>query len=183
MELLRKSVRECPVVSLNGYEYFIHPITDGIPAVDPALLKEVINGMSGIFEFDCDLILAPEAMGIHLAAPLSMVLDVQYSIIRKRSYGLPGEVRISKSTGYSKSEMFMNGVRKGMRVVIVDDVVSTGGTLRSMIDAVRSTDAEVVGVISVFDKTPDIKELSKTLNVPVRALMRVRMTDGRVEIV
>ena len=183
MELLRKSVLECPVVSLNGYEYFIHPMTDGVPVVEPALLKEVINELSGIFEFDCDLMIAPEAMGIHLAAPLSMMLDIPYSIIRKRSYGIPGEVRISKTTGYSKSEMFINGVRKGMRVVVADDVISTGGTLRSIIDAVRSTGADVVGVISVFDKSPDIRELSKTLDVPIHALMRVRMNNGRVEIV
>jgi Adenine/guanine phosphoribosyltransferases and related PRPP-binding proteins len=183
MELLRKSVRECPVVSLNGYEYFIHPISDGVPSVDPALLREVINGMSGIFDFDCDLILTPEAMGIHLAAPLSMALGVPYSVIRKRSYGLPDEIRISKTTGYSKSEMFMNGVHKGMRVAVVDDVVSTGGTLRSMINAVRSVGADVVGVVSVFDKSQDIKELERSLNVPVRALMRIRMTDGRMEII
>ena len=183
MDLLRKSVLECPIVSLNGYEYFIHPMSDGVPTVEPALLKEVINGLSGIFEFDCDLILAPEAMGIHLAAPLSMMLDIPYSIIRKRSYGLPGEVCISKSTGYSESKMFINGVRKGMRIVIADDVVSTGGTLHSIIDAVRSTGADVVGVVSVFDKSQDIDELSKTLNIPIRALMKVRMTEGRVEIV
>jgi len=183
MELLRKSVLECPTVSLNGYEYFIHPISDGVPEVDPALLKEVINGLSGIFEFECDLILTPEAMGIHLAAPLSMTVGVSYSVIRKRSYGLPGEICISKTTGYSKNEMFINGVRKGMRIVIVDDVISTGGTLRSIIDAVRNAGADVVGILSVFDKSSDPKELEVSLKVPVRTLMRIRTVNGRVEIV
>jgi len=183
MELLRKSIRKCPVVSLNGYEYFIHPITDGVPVVSPALLKEVVNGLSDMFGFDCDLILTPEAMGIHLAAPLSIALGIPYSVIRKRSYDLPNEVCISADTGYSKNRMFINGVRKGMRVAIVDDVISTGGTLRSIIDAVRSAGADVIGVISVFDKSPDQEELSKMLRVPIRSLMRIKILNGRVEIV
>ena len=182
MELLRKSILECPVVTIGGYEYFVHPISDGVPFVDPALLNEVINEIAGTFEFDCDLILAPEAMGIQLGAPLSVMLGIPYSIIRKRGYGLPGEIRLSKTTGYSKGDMFINGVRKGIRVVIVDDVISTGGTLCSIIRALKDAGADVTGVIAVFDKSgPEGSESS--LGVPVRTLMKVRMVNGRVEII
>ena len=62
-----------------------------------------------------------------LALMLSLQLGIPFTIIRKREYGLPGEVSIEQVTGYSKSKMYVNGLKKSDRVVIVDDVLSTGG--------------------------------------------------------
>ena len=68
-------------------------------------------------------------MGLPLTAPLSVRTGVPLVIGRKRSYGLDGEVVIDQATGYSKQPMYLNDIAPGERLAIVDDVLSTGGTI------------------------------------------------------
>ena len=63
-------------------------------------------------------------------ALISLNRNIPFSIIRKRPYGLDGEIEIVETTGYSTTKMYIKGVKPGMKVTIVDDVVSTGGTSR-----------------------------------------------------
>ena len=73
-------------------------------------------------KFDCDVILAPEAMGIPLTVPISLRTRIPYSVIRKREYRLPGEISVQRGTGYSSGFLYINGLKKGDKVTIVDDV-------------------------------------------------------------
>ncbi len=181
--LLTESFLSSQVVDMGGYPYFVNPISDGIPALSKELLDEVSAGIAEVCDLDCDLILAPEAMGIPLATALSMRTGLPFSIIRKRRYGLPGEIRLDQTTGYSGSAMYINGVRKGSRILIVDDVVSTGGTLRSVVGALRGGGVRVSEAVVVFSKCDDLDALGHELGVPVRRLLDVRSSSGRPEIV
>lgn len=180
--LLSKSFLESQVVDMDGYPYFVNPVSDGIPAIDRGLLEEVSKGITDVCTMDCDLILAPEAMGIPLATTLTLRTGVPYSVIRKRRYGLPGEIRLDQTTGYSGSEMYVNGVVDGTRVMIVDDVVSTGGTLRSIVEALRSHGVTVTEIAVVFSKCEDLPSLSLELGVPIHHLLDVRSSSGVPEI-
>lgn len=175
--LLEKSFLESLIIKRNEYPYFINPISDGVPIVDPALLKEVVNGMIDVCEFKCDVILAPEAMGISLATALSLRLDIPYSIIRKRRYGIPGEIQVYRDTGYSSGNIYINGLKRGDRVVIVDDTLSTGGTIRALISSLISHGIEIADVLVVFDKTDDIS--IAVPDVKVKALLKIGIKDGR----
>lgn len=181
LELLKKSLDECPIIDMDGYNYFIHPISNGIPHVDPDLLNEVVNFMMEIGNFNCDYIIAPEAMGIPLAVPISLKLNIPFTIVRKKKCGLPGEVRIIQQTGYSKSDMYINGLKKGDRVTIVDDVLSTGGTMRAMIDALKNIiGCDVVDVVVAFDKSGKREKMEKDLGVNIHALLDIKIVDGRI---
>lgn len=179
-EKLVKSIEASPVVDRNGYPYFVHPLTDGVPRMEPAVLREVLDWMEQVCDFDCDVIAAPEAMGIPLAVPLSLELDVPYSIIRKKKYGLPGEIALEQKTGYSTSTMYINGFRKGERVVIVDDVVSTGGTLVALIKALQEqAGVKVVDVIVPVDKGDGKAIVEREAGIAVKTLVKVSIVDGR----
>ena len=180
LELLRESFRRATVMRVNSYDYIVHPLLDGVPAVEPELLEEVINAMFEMGDMDCDLFVAPEAMALPLAAPLSMMSDIPYVVVRKRPYGLEGEIRIDQSTGYSNGAMYLNGVERGDRVVVVDDVLSTGGTLRGIVRALCDAGAEVAEVLVVADKGDCAAELEKELGVKVQCLVRLEVKDGRV---
>ncbi len=124
---LEKSLYEAPIVKKGDYDYVIHPITDGVPYITPELLKEVTDEMKKHIK-KCgkfDRIVTMEAMGIPLATSLSLDLGIPFTIIRKRQYGLPGEVSVEQVTGYSKSKMYINGLKKGDTIILVDDVLST----------------------------------------------------------
>jgi len=180
LERLKESLDRCPVVGMEGYQYFVHPLTDGIPYIDPLLLDEVTDAMISIADLDCDYIIAPEAMGIPLGSLISSKTGIPMNIVRKRKYGLPGEISVSQCTGYSRSEMFINGIKKGDRVVLVDDVLSTGGTMRAIIMALKNViGAEIVDVVIVFEKTNKKADLENELGQRIKTILKVDVVNGK----
>ena len=95
---LERCFLESTVKDVNGYSYFQNPISDGVPRVEPEILEEAIEGLAGILPEDIDLILAPEAMGIPLGTGLSLKTRIPYVVVRKKSYGLPGEIEVLQKT-------------------------------------------------------------------------------------
>jgi len=181
LDRLRASLPACPVVRFGDYQYFVHPITDGLPLGDPSLLDEVLEAMASIGTWrDCDKIVTAESMGFPLATGLSLRVGKPYVFIRKRQYGLPGEVSLRQATGYSKADMFINNVHRGDRIVFVDDVVSTGGTLVACVRALRSVGARVVEAIIVFEKTVELSRIARELDLPIKTLLKVNIVEGKV---
>ena len=177
---LVESLESSPVVMKNGYPYFVHPLTDGVPHMDPKVLKEVLAWMYDICDFDCDYLVAPEAMGIPLAVPISLEKGIPYTVVRKKIYGLPGEVVFDQKTGYSGNRMSLNGLKKGDRVVIIDDVISTGGTLVALIEAIRSTGAEIVDILIPVEKNDGKDLVLEKTGLRVKTLVKVSVVNGKV---
>ena len=122
LEILKKALFEAPIVQRGDYQYVIHPITDGVPEIKQDLLTEVTNEMYKQIK-KCgkiDKIVTIEAMGIPLAAVLSLKIGLPFTIIRKKKYGLPNEISVEQVTGYSKAKLFINGLKKGDKIVKVE---------------------------------------------------------------
>ena len=180
MDRLRESLHEAPIIDKDGYEYMVHPISNGVPMLDPALLREVVVEVIRAADLDVDKIVAPEAMGIHLATALSLQTDVPLVVIRKRSYGLPNEVSLHKTTGYSESEMYINDVEAGDRVLIVDDLLSTGGTLAAICDALDGIGADIADIVVVIRKLGE-SALDGTSH-EATSLVDITVEDGEVTV-
>lgn len=183
LEKLKESVEESPVVDMGDYHYFIHPLSDGLPLVEQELLCEVVDAVKEKADLDCDYILTAQSMGFPLASALSMETGLPYKFIRKREYGLEGEVSIDQVTGYSESEMYLNFVEEGDRVFLIDDVLSTGGTLKGIITALKEIGVEIVDVVVVFEKVGVKEELEKELDVNIKSLLKVEMDGPEVNII
>ena len=150
LERLKKSLLEAPVFKRGEYDYFIHPITDGVPEIRPDLIREVTANIVRIANLDVDKIVTVEAMGIPIGIVLSILCDIPLVIIRKRKYGLPNEVEISQVTGYSRSQLYLNGINRGDRVIVVDDVISTGGALLALEAIAHRSNGTIVGKAAVL---------------------------------
>lgn len=181
LDRLRASLAESPIVRFGEYEYFVHPITDGIPLGRPEVLDEVLSELARIGDWSrADKIVTAESMGFPLAAGLSLRVRKPYVFVRKRQYGLPGEVSLKQTTGYSKTDMFINNVRRGDRIVFVDDVISTGGTLIAIVKALRAIGAEIADILIVFEKTRDKARMEKELGVRIKTLLKVDVVQGKL---
>ncbi|AAG19077.1 MULTISPECIES: hypoxanthine/guanine phosphoribosyltransferase [Halobacterium] len=182
MDRLKQSLLDAPIIEKDGYHYFVHPISDGVPMLEPELLREIVIRIIRKAELDeVDKIVTPAAMGIHISTAVSLMTDIPIVVIRKREYGLPGEVALSQETGYSENEMYINDVHEGDRVLVLDDVLSTGGTLRAITDALEQTGADVADVLAVIKKAGP-NELDDT-DMDVRTLINVDVADGEVVVV
>ena len=180
-EILRRSIVEAPVIMKGEYPYFIHPLSDGVPIQSAELLaaaRDLIN-----HNVDCskiDVILGIEAMGIPLAAALCLHSGKPLVIGRKREYGLPGETPIDQSTGYSKGAIYLNDIHKGDRVFIVDDVVSTGGTLLPILKGIDNIGAIVADCWIVFEKGEGMNYVRSHGDWPLNSLVRIDMQGDKV---
>lgn len=182
LERLKESLERSEVVRFGEYQYFVHPVTDGIPAMDPAVLDEVLNRIYDLMDMDVDYLVGAEAMAIPLIVSLSLMTGIPYNVVRKRRYGLPGEVSVRQTTGYSEKDLYINGLKKGDRVLLLDDVVSTGGTLRAVVKALQEMGVEVWDIIVVVRKTDRLEELERDLGQSVRTLVSVEVRDGKVRV-
>ncbi|MCX6664486.1 MAG: hypoxanthine/guanine phosphoribosyltransferase [Euryarchaeota archaeon] len=182
IDILKKTLTEAPIIKKGNYDYIIHPITDGVPYITAALLKEVTTAMHKQIE-SCghiDRIVTMEAMGIPIATALSEKMNIPFTIIRKRSYGLPGEVSVEQVTGYSNSKLFINGLKKDDTVVIVDDVLSTGGTINAVLSALQKIGVVVKGVFIAIDKGNVAPAIEKEYGIKIHTLVDIEVVDGKV---
>jgi adenine phosphoribosyltransferase len=179
---LEKSLHEAPIVKKGQYDYVVHPLTDGVPYITPELLREVTAEMKkSIKKYgQFDRIVTLEAMGIPLATTLSLDLGIPFTIIRKRQYGLPGEVSVEQVTGYSKSKMYINGLKKGDTIILVDDVLSTGGTLKAVLYVLKDMGVMVKGVFIAVYKGNCKEEMTKTYGVPITTIVDIDVVEGNV---
>ena len=184
MQRLRSSLQNAPVIWKGDYPYFIHPLTDGVPRLESEVLSAVTDLCLEAIDWDnVDLILGIEAMGLPLTAPLSLRSGKPLVVVRKRPYGLEGEIVIDQSTGYSKGEMFLNDVRAGEKVVIVDDVLSTGGTIRAIIKGIEKTGAKIMHIITVVEKGPGLKSLQNDYpGIKIESLVSLEMDGANIVI-
>ncbi|OPX58094.1 MAG: Hypoxanthine/guanine phosphoribosyltransferase [Methanobacterium sp. PtaB.Bin024] len=180
LEKLTKSLIEAPIVKKGDYNYFVHPVTDGVPLVEADVLEEVAVAVSQFADLDVDKIVCVEAMGIHLATAISILTDIPFVVVRKRSYGLEGEVAVHQTTGYSEGELYINGIKKGDRVFLVDDVVSTGGTMSAVIQALQRMGTNLVDVMAIIEKGEGKEVVEKNTGVKVKTLVRANVVDGKV---
>ena len=92
IDILKHSLEKAPIIWKGDYPYFIHPITDGVPRLEPNVLEAIIELSVPLINWDnIDVILGIEAMGLPLMAPLSMRTNIPMVIARKRQYGLEGD--------------------------------------------------------------------------------------------
>ena len=178
---LRKSVLEAPVVWKGEYPYFIHPLTDGIPRLYPEILDGVIDLINSMVDWSkIDVILGIEAMGLPLASLLSSKSGKPLVVARKRSYGFEDEIVVDQSTGYSKGELFLNDLKKNEHVLVIDDVLSTGGTMEAIINGIKRTGAIIQNIIVVFEKGDGLEKVSKKCMVEIESLVKIEMHGDKV---
>jgi len=162
MDLLKQSLLEAPIIEKEGYHYFVHPISDGVPMLRPQLLREIVIKIIRKAELEnVDKIVTPAAMGIHLSTAVSLMTDIPLVVVRKRQYGLEGEVSLSQVTGYSENEMYVNDVYEGDRVLVLDDVLSTGGTLAALTGALEEIGADICDIVCVIKKDDGTNKLAE----------------------
>ena len=117
-------------------------------------MKEAVNRLqSGLDGLDFDLVLGPESRGFIFGMPVAYNLKKGFIPVRKKGK-LPAEV-ISKEYdleyGTATIEMHKDAVQKGQKVVIVDDLLATGGTAKAVVEMVESIGAEVVALCFLIE--------------------------------
>ena len=141
---------------------------------DPAALKECIDQLKERIQSfgEFDLIIGPESRGFIFGSPLAYTLNKGFIPIRKKGK-LPYKTkRVEYQLEYGTDilEMHEDSVKPGQRVVIVDDLLATGGTTESNIKLVEMLGGEVAG-IAYFIELSFLKGRDKLKGYKVESLV------------
>ena len=182
LEEVKKSLESSPIVKKGEYNYFVNPISDGVPAMNPKMLRELSLIVHKHADLDVDKIVAVEAMGIHLATALSLATDIPFVVIRKRQYGLEGERQLYQETGYGSSNLYINDLHAGEKILLIDDVVSTGGTMIALLKTLNDMGLEIKSAVAVIEKGEGKEIVKKETGVDLITIIKLDVIDGKVVI-
>src|SRR3954453_15734565 len=152
MEDLKKLIREVPDFPQPGILFY--DITTLLK--DKLGFRAVIDGLKSHYEdTKVDVVLGIEARGFIFAPALAYALHAGFVPVRKPKK-LPAEcVRVTYDLEYGTDtlEMHKDAIGNGHRVLIMDDLLATGGTAAAAARMVREAGGEVVGIGFVIELT------------------------------
>ncbi len=138
----------------------------------PPAWKECVARLADLIQpFKPDVLVGIESRGFLTAAPLALELELGFVMVRKAGK-LPGKVishSYSLEYGEDTLEVQEAIIEPGQRVVILDDLLATGGTMRATVDLCRKVGATVCAGACIIE-LPDLEGRSK-IDVPVESLL------------
>ncbi|MBF8378844.1 adenine phosphoribosyltransferase [Alicyclobacillus mali] len=119
-----------------------------------SVYREAIRTLADkVEEWKPELVVGPEARGYVVGAPLAVTLGLGFVPVRK-----PGKlpyktvsVEYALEYGTDRLEIHEDAVRPGQRVVLADDLLATGGTMRATMDLVEKLGGVVVGAAFLIE--------------------------------
>lgn len=162
---LKKLIRDIPNFPEEGILF--RDITTLLK--DPEGLTHSVDLLCDkVKDLDFDLVLGPESRGFIFGVPVAYKLKKGFIPVRK-----PGKLpydthKQSYDLEYGKNalEIHSDAIEAGQKVIIIDDLLATGGTLKAMVDLIARLGGEVV-MIACLIELVDLKgrELLKDINV------------------
>ncbi len=116
-------------------------------------LQAAVDSMQGLIDVDCDVIVGAESRGFLFGAPIAYNLHKPFVLVRKKGK-LPCETieeTYDLEYGTATIEIHKDAIRPGQRVVIVDDLIATGGTTEAIIRLVERLGGQVVKVVFLME--------------------------------
>jgi adenine phosphoribosyltransferase len=119
-----------------------------------------------------DMLAGIESRGFLVTAPLALELGCGFLMVRKRGKLPGGTIPHTYSLEYGSDtiEIQDNAIAKGQRVVVLDDVLATGGTLAAAITLLRKAGGDVRAAACIIELT--FLEGRKRLDLPFESLIR-----------
>jgi adenine phosphoribosyltransferase len=141
--------------------------------LEPAALRAAVDALAAPFRgAGIERVLGIESRGFIFGAPVALALGAGFALVRK-----PGKLPFDKFAasyaleyGDDRVEMHVDAVARGQRVLVVDDLIATGGTAAAAVKLARMAGGEVVGASFVIELTA--LGGAKALDVPCRAVIR-----------
>lgn len=157
------------VTSIKDYPTKGVTFRDITPAMlDGKAFKKICDEMvSFAKKVKADVIVGPEARGFIFGCPVAYALEIGFAPVRKPNK-LPREtvdVQYDLEYGADTLSIHVDALKKGDKVLIIDDLLATGGTVEATVKLVEKLGAEVVGA-AFFIELVDLKGILKLKDIP-----------------
>lgn len=167
------------------YSYLVNQVTEGIPYLGPDVLSWIVDLLDRLASPQADKVVTFEALGIPYASALALLRGKPLVVIRKRDFGSKRHLlaKVGYSSGFERGEYFVYGVTKRDRILLVDDMVSTGGSLVPTVEALMARGVDIADVVCVCEKPQygGAAAVRKLTGRTVKTLFRVSLKGGKAK--
>ena len=180
--LVVQSFDRKPLVEVAGHQFIINPLTEQVPATSAELLRETTKWLLSEGDFDqANKIVGEEDKGAILVASTSLMTNLPFGMARWYPSGIQGQIMVDFKMEYAQGNLYLNGVGPEDRVILVDDMISTGGTMLALIKAVEQSRAEIIDIICVAEKIGygGVDKIVNNTGYQVKTLIRLSL-DGEL---
>ena len=150
MKALEEYVRSIPDFPEEGIIF--RDVTSVLQDAD-GLRLAVDTMQEKVKDLEFDVVAGPESRGFIFGTPIAYNTHKPFVLIRKKGK-LPCEtVERSYDLEYGQAtiEMHKDSIKPGQKVLVVDDLIATGGTTKAMVDLVESLGGEVAGIVVLME--------------------------------
>lgn len=187
LEKLREIYRKALVLRHGKHLVTVNTFTDQFEPLCPDVLvglaKWIGERMAGVV---CDVVAGEEDKGAHLVTAVSLHTGLPFVLARWYVYPVtlanPSATLVEVRSEYFSGTLILNGIRPEAQVVIVDDTISTGGTLIALIRAIRSRGAVVSKAFAIVEKAGSggVANVLEATGISVETFLTIETTSAGV---
>lgn len=173
------------LIQVKDHKFLINSLTEQIPATSAQLLHAATQWLIAVGDFSkANKIAGEEDKGAILVASTSLATGLPFGMARWYPVGIEGEICVDFEMEYASGSIYLNGIEQGDKVIIVDDMISTGGTMLALIQAVRLAKAEIVDIVCVAEKVEynGVQRIFTETGFQVKTLVKVSVKGKRSKI-
>lgn len=174
-----------PLIQFKEYKFLINSLTEQIPATPAELLQAATEWIVAEGDFNqATKIAGEEDKGAILVASTSLATGLPFAMARWYPSGLEGQVSVGFEMEYVSGQLFLNGIEENDRVIIVDDMISTGGTMLALIQAIQLAKAKIVDIICVAEKIEyeGVQRIAKETGYQAKTLVKISIAGERSKV-
>ncbi len=167
--------------TVDSYKYFLYPFK-GMSLVSHRLNSVLGKYLAKLVAPGTEVIVTIDSDGIGIASFVAAELDLPLIIAKSFHYNQPS-IKFIQQAGYHLRTMYLSKAIAGKKVAIVDCMVSTGGTVKAMIEAMQQIpEVTVTGILCVNNKSNYGAQNTTLFGVPYTFLIETKINEaGLVE--
>ena len=171
-----------PLTPVKGRNYIITPLVDHEPETPYTLMNEAITYLSKLADFSgANKVVGEEDRGGFIAALVAHANRKSLGMVKWNPMGLTSQIAVDFRNAYAEGKMYLHGVRTGDKVVIIEDLVDSGGTIISMIELLREHGVQVMDIAVVAEKEEfnGVKRIKQETGMDVKHLIKFNCQGKR----
>ena len=170
---LEADIKSAPTVKVDNYAFKVFSVGERGTCLKPELVDEVVDGLctaaGQVGPFDS--IVSIHVMGAVWALSVAKALGKPLYLFTTEPNGIPDQTSFEQQRPYLPRLIYTPDLSQVGRCVIIDDVMSGGGTIMQMKETIEKAMGKVVGAICVIDKNGKASEMTRKMGVPMIGLV------------
>lgn len=179
---LRAAIEAAQMVKIKknigeDYHFKLYAFGERGTFISPELITEITENLAqSITDYfpSFDYVVSPEPGGHTWGMLAAYRLHKPVNILRlstEDNQAAAGSIK--RETAYNENYISFAGFKRGDRILLVDDVISSGGTIFAMVQHLRALEVEVIGIQVILVKGEHYKKMKTDLAVPIKYLAKI----------